>query len=792
MTTHLTTTLRLKTLTNKQFSLPILSYYTTMKINLLKILILLTATACTDYSFEIYPPHADTAGHEATVTLAFSTVEQTGELNSRSVDQSLVNEGTDAESNPIHDVWLIEYDDKGIILGSPKYFADPSDFAAVTLILPADGKEYTLVAIANTGHDALGDMFKTYTDITTLHKAYKAFNSESCGYNTITNADGETEHLLLMNGSVKLTNQSETEGIAIPLHRNVAKIDVTITNKAGSGVNIKKARLCNVPSRISYADQMVKGSSVENATYITLQDEIWNPQTQENDEVMNLMYYIPRNMQGTVENSSGIALQKNRNVPTSATYLEIIAEDATDKSALRYRFYLGKNMVDNFDIEPNHHYSLPIVISSKGDATADSRVEIFKNGIFSSSNSYILTYRSDYTQQNHVTVPIDRINYFWGHTSAADPEFILQTETKWVAEVIWQDTNTDIFHFCNADGTEVDKPHFFEGIGKDSNFSVKPTGKGSGNVLIGVRRADHDGMTDGYMWSWYFWITDYYPYTNETLTEDKYCYAVDHGQIHRYDTQVWKEQLPATEGYYIMDRNFGAYSGGELTETTSTSRAKHTGVYFRFGCKDPLPWNGTTIYKYNIETDKSGGSPIKTALVGDENRLRTLEESVKHPNWYYHSGDLWLTGINYTDWLRPEWDTKYNKSLFDPSPAGWMLPLIEHSPAIDNFTSVDQSLNFYGSRALLDRSKPYSTDNVAYFNNTSLQRVNYTGPFFDANWSGAIIITKSKATNNSNFKTWCFYNNQGVFKYYSVREFPRRFATPTRLIRDPSTDPRDN
>lgn len=759
------------------------------------------AVSCSDDRFDVAPTNPDVPGREVTVNLALAPVNVTCDTGSRSVPGDLVNEGVDDSENAILDLWLIEYDEKDEMIGSPKYFSDPADFAAVSLIIPQDGKEYTLVAIANTGHDSLGEIFKSYTSLKNLNKAYYVFNSVSCGYTSMKDIDDNIRKVLAFNGSVKITKANETTGITIPLYRNVAKIDISITNKANSNVVIKKARLCNVASRISYADQLVEGVSSEYSTYFTLPDETWAPrestgepgdgESESSDQVMELSYYVPRNMQGIAANTSGLAIEKNKNVPPSATYLEIIAQDLVSKSALRYRFYIGKNMIDNFDIEPNHHYTLPVVISSKGDATSDSRVEVFKNGIFTSSNSYMLRYDKDLGSQI-VTIPIDRINYFWGNTSAKDPDFLLQSDTKWVAEVIWQDTNVDVFHFCDTEGNDTDKPHFFNGEGKDGVFSVKATGNGSGNVLIGVRRADFDGDREGYLWSWYLWITDYYPYSKETITAGKYCYSVDGGQIHRYDTSVWDEQLPATEGYYIMDRNFGAYSGGELTETTSTSRSKHTGVYFRFGCKDPLPWNGTTLYKYNIETDKSGANPIKTALVGDENKLRTLEESVKHPNWYYHSGDLWLTGINYTEWIRPEWDTKYDKSLFDPSPAGWMLPLIEHCPAIDNFTLVDQSVNFYGSRALLDRSKPYSTDNVAYFNNTSLQRVNFTGPFFDANWSGAIIITKSKTTNNSNFKTWCFYNNQGVFKYYSVREFPRRFGAPTRLIRDPSTDPRDN
>jgi uncharacterized protein (TIGR02145 family) len=185
-------------------------------------------------------------------------------------------------------------------------------------------------------------------------------------------------------------------------------------------------------------------------------------------------------------------------------------------------------------------------------------------------------------------------------------------------------------------------------------------------VLIGVKKK---GTTE-YLWSWHLWLTNYNP-DNAPLSwqEGVYSYPVTGGAVHRYSGGAW-----ATAAYtdkFIMDRNFGAASAAR-----ADGLAKTRGLYYQFGRKEPFPAASVLLYDgTGVALPRYHGDGDCISRVSGATALKT---AVQHPCNFYcpESGD-WLQSNPYagTSWNNPTWQTSTTKSLFDPCPPGWWLPV---------------------------------------------------------------------------------------------------------------------
>lgn len=125
-------------------------------------LLLLAAAACTE---EIPDTGTTgTGGRQATVSLSVSTTPiGAGMPGTRAIPDD-IDEGTE-DGYKVEDFWLMEYDDKGNLIGTPQYFesGDLTDGeTAIPIILPTDdGTKYQCVVVANTHNKvfeaAIGD-----------------------------------------------------------------------------------------------------------------------------------------------------------------------------------------------------------------------------------------------------------------------------------------------------------------------------------------------------------------------------------------------------------------------------------------------------------------------------------------------------------------------------------------------------------------------------------------------------------------------------------------------------------
>lgn len=584
---------------------------------------------------------------------------------------------TSVDEYAIKDIWLIEYNDNGEKIGKAQYFTAEeivNSSVGMSVILPGDGKTFKLVALANTHRPNFSEILdydaRTISDLAAICKNYYG---EEDGYNSKESEPSD----LLMNGIENIS--SDIKSLDIKLFRNVAKLTVTITNKPGSGVTIKSVQVKNVPDKISFADQLIETPAPKNSLFFNLPKKEWNANL--GDGCMNLSYLIPRNNQIVRDVNNTLTSQKNNYAPATATYVEINA--SCSSGAIVYRFYLGKNMTDNFQVLSNYHYILPIIINNPGDATIDSRIETFDNVIVcKSSNSYIINYINK-DAANSYYIPIDRINTFWENAQNKDPNCNVKDDTYWIAEIIWQDVNTDLIRFINDDGSES-TTYVGKGI---TGFKVKATGNCPGNVVVGIRPRNNSADY-GYSWSWHLWVTDYVPeYDGPMKDGDMTFPTVSGDHVMQLATDYWKKNH---NGQYIMDRNYGAHRANPAhnIESGVEESGNLTGVFYFYCRKDPFVVDNTSvdgkvdiynqvyrIYKYD-ENDNLVRTHYKYVTT-----KATMEMTVKHPATVYletSGSTVWYEGTQPLQWPVESWQTaptdgSPKKSFYDPSPEGWRI-----------------------------------------------------------------------------------------------------------------------
>lgn len=343
-------------------------------------------------------------------------------------------------------------------------------------------------------------------------------------------------------------------------------------------------------------------------------------------------------------------------------------------------------------LKQGYAYTFTFLINNDGIElrTQENSVE----ELASNANAFIVNPTSG--DEPSYRIPLDQLRRFWKETVYAGSEAednILEGE-EWTAEVIWQDIPTQVVKFVDDWGRKSDT---FYGVG-DNHFNFQLTSAAAshpGNVIVGIKKR---GATDEYLWSYHLWITEYAPKGYSDVTINNHVADVTNGKVYQYeDNTVGYKYYKAVDGvraetvtevkstelctYWtnvpstvIMDRNLGAISDG--WDNTETDATKQPGVlYYQYGRPTPLP-NDRSIYK--IDGTTSAGA-VKII----ENAAKLISDGIKHPLILYTagSGSNWTEGAesvatNFWNSTTAKTDNNhYSKSLLDPSPAGWKVPV---------------------------------------------------------------------------------------------------------------------
>ncbi len=608
---------------------------------------LMFVTACSDEMLEQDNKHAQ----EVELPLVLSPVAVKVAMGTENS-----NTRAAAEENTIDNFWIMQYNSSGVLVNDPIYYDEiPS---SVKVLLPVSGS-YTTVVIANIGNSEPLTK-ENVGNIALLRAMSKDFTSYT------------SPSVFWMYGEKEL--KADDTSFECSLSRTLAKLNLKIINSS-TDITINSIQVCNFPSSVYIAD--INKPKTGGYKSMDIIKETINAGSESSD----MIYYLPSNPQtpSTVPTSQG---EKTKYAPENATYVEIMATSIKDKYPLRYRFYPGGNIINDYNLLANHLYNMTIWVNDM-DTDTDSSMEHLGTVRFESSNCYMIhpTADADSTRINGYKplyrVPVtDRVNTYWKEYAEVKINPAIDDKTEWVAEVIWQDSQHQLIHFCDDRG-EILNGNMYTGTGGEAFFfKYTNTGKECGNVLIGVRLASENGVNRNYLWSWHLWITDYNPDSHTAKSVNgQYKYPLDGGgELHRLEDgtgTVW-----ANDYEYIMDRDLGSMS---VSEESNTAAA---GLFYQYGRKDPFP---RPIKLYSIDGTELVDGTIYTKKSDDciqyqDNASDGLYEGVSKPYCFYRVAiSDWSDTNKYNNnpWNNPVSSDYKNKSFFDPSPPGWIIPHID-------------------------------------------------------------------------------------------------------------------
>ena len=604
----------------------------------------------------------------------------------------------------IKTVLLLQFDGEDTdaqLIGQQQYFdhwplvaAQGEGFALVARSTPQ-----TVVVIANTfGYLPL-------TDRTTLGNFLE--NENHSVVSVLSNVwyevedGGDRHHYLQMGGHHTFPSVTASTAMNLTLRRNCAKVIINVTNEAfdktgDNKVIVEDVRLCNINKKHYY----VTDFSQSAGDAIDFEDKFSNMYPMRFDapeevfaandgSTQTFTYYIPANLRGLGANTDAAASQKGKNLgaPLGATCFRIYAHYGDNEEPIVYTYYLGGDLVNDFDLKPNTKYSYNITITGKGTPANDYRIEDLGDRLTFKvdANCYMLQPPTLADKSLTYTIPVRRVAVFWNpagydmgvySASGGDNEVLTLTEaTEWTVGFVWNDI---------YDGNvKADEGELLVGSVDDGSGKYVFSGKGFDPDYAGAAVAGHDpffrirvktGMQGSalvalknaagvILWSWHLWVTDYNPDVPMTPVDGTYVYPVAGGALHRYAGAVWGAGK-AYENAFIMDRNLGA-----LTDNPGVRNSDTYGCYYQFGRKDPFP--------------TTGGVPAREA--GSTENIR---KSIHNPTLFLTSVDRWtavadgtlILGSEQALWNDPRLEEhggdncEAGKSIYDPCPPGWQVP----------------------------------------------------------------------------------------------------------------------
>lgn len=701
--------------------------------------------------------------------------------------------------------------------------ADPSDRDAFLdldriRLVDSGGEKHTVVILANTftrlpRFATLGDLLDAY------HSIYE--EADLFGKNT----DGSSSTTLYqrLNG-IAVTEIAEGNPIPVILRRSMARISVHISNSGADGLVVRDVRLCNVPKPDFYLTDYSYPVPEDNSTGF-IGNGVFAPPYNPNDPMRKnylaepwngesdgtgdgtYRWFIPANLRGTDE-SVATADDKNHSPNADgATYLQVRCNSGTDERDIFYRFYLGQNLINDFNLRPNTSYSFDIRLDGKGRISEDERIQSYHDIDFDVDANCYMLHPSSSGPRTYTFNVIHRPNLFWGDRYGLRddyPNYYIDRTKRWKAQVLWSDfemTAEQVNAFL------VRKEGNGDGDYMSDNQRVKvvvPAGMAGGNVVIGIYIDDPSNI----IWSWHLWITDYMPdeIDGHAPKEGAFIYPVTNGQVHRYGGPAWQPGGLYERGY-AMDRNLGAI------DVRTHTNEKGGGLMYCFGQKDPYGGKHP-VWRYDengVATKRNAGGYHQVGNAdllyykGDTEAL--VPYTVNHPmTLIYQSNGAAISQFNPINntysiiWQDPkntertdheEGGENADKSLFDPCPPGWRVPEMRSGNPQKNcyagiVTANKQNTNLDAVNTVYDYSDPtqlgygrgwlyYPGGYLAGRNDPSapfifFQSIDYRyNGFFQTGAIRMILISASRS-NYSNFYVFTDY-------WYSGSSAPSLFQS---------------
>ena len=414
----------------------------------------------------------------------------------------------------IRTVLLLQFDGEDAdaqLIGQQQYFdhwplvaAQGEGFALVARSTPQ-----TVVVIANsfgylplTDHTTLGNFLENenHSVVSMLSNVWHEVED-----------GGDRHHYLQMGGHHTFDSVTESTAMNLTLRRNCAKVIINVTNNAfdKSGDNkvvIEDVRLCNINRKHYYVTDFAQSAG----DAIDFEDKFSNMYPMRFDapeeafaandgSTQTFTYYIPANLRGLGANTDAAASQKGKNLgaPLGATCFRIYAHYGDNEEPIVYTYYLGGDLVNDFDLKPNTKYTYNITVTGKGTPLNDYRIEDLGDRLTFKvdANCYMLQPPTRADKSLTYTIPVRRAMVFWNApgvglgvygASGGDNEVLTLSEsTQWTLSFVWN-------RIKREDASLVGESELLVGSVDDGSGKYVFTGKGFDPNYSGVAIDGHD------------------------------------------------------------------------------------------------------------------------------------------------------------------------------------------------------------------------------------------------------------------------------------------------------------
>lgn len=583
-----------------------------------------------------------------------------------------VDEPTKLEKQ-VDNVWVFQFDNAGNPVAAPTYYTVKMGDTApepISLMLHSCQQSKVFV-VANTNDENWGNGKDALT-LDELQKVALEFDSEAAVY-----GGGEEFYNLPMVALETVDIVAGTPNdFTITLKSLLAKVHFWYESQEPA-LQVTEVRLSNIPNRVALGDALSQ-TTASGPSDITVMKSGAYPAIVAPEAKKTYTWYIPQNQQGIVEENKEPKL-KNNYAPANAFYISMYVDSSADGGSYIYTVYPGGNTWNDFNVRSSYYYKVNVTFRS---AATDDRVMavpancfVMHTGSSIIFDPYTRTEQgggwdySKYVKKGDETLGIDRV------------------------DILWQ--TGDGTNFAIGKNTGTSRLVYIE------NDKVHVTaGNAEGNAVI----AGYNKAGD-IVWSWHIWVNNSSP-AQLSKAIPYTTYAWDETGIHT--------DKPRVKGKSVMSCNLGA-----LADEPGDDPQKTYGLWYQWGRKDPFP-SGKEAYhmdvydytnEYIIDTYDAQGQKILMTdpylkdelfrILATDNTRGTIEYVLKHPTHFLR--DETSDKINQDDWYWGHEDRlwggepflmakKYKvdlgdgvehyisdngakeKSLFDPCPAGWMLP----------------------------------------------------------------------------------------------------------------------
>ena len=621
------------------------------------------------------------------------------------VGKPLVNDitsraGADTPEDPkkaaeeaIHDIWVFQYDENNNQLIAPRYYEVTSTEIRKLNIRLAEGKDSHVYVLANTGDPE----WAKDKDLSTVEK----FVSYEYPF-TEENVEMSEDEYLLMEGSVKETIRKETDllPIDIPLTRMMAKISFRyVTAEAAKGLVVNRVIINNMPENM----RMEETPAEENypvgdfaTRSVTIDKQLASGEV--------YTFYMPANRRGKKDNTD--PKNKNNGAPDKALYVQLFVTSRTNGSNFLYTIYLGENDYNDFNVRRNHNYNITLNIKSEH---RDNRV------LAAPANCFVLSHNDEIMFDPYTRTETGGGWKYSDYVNKKDPK---KKITR--VAIVWQQAGVI---GNNSSGKLV-------WLDEYDRIHVKSATK-NGNALIAGYNADNQ-----IVWSWHIWVNKDKP-AELAAAVPYYTFAWDSKGIKKDEGRKLKGRslMKCNLGAINPNRSesrpadtFGClYQWGRKDPFPGPWNRSHSGSAWS-QTDDGNQHNYNSAFIGQLYNNSNTAIPMGTSYTGNQTAsgymfdvaqtsptVGTIEYTLKNPtkfisplktlnntssvqnpgnasqcvsgtdgDWFWnHADNLW-GGSSFNSAIQYVVDEASGailsdngaaeKSIFDPCPAGWMVP----------------------------------------------------------------------------------------------------------------------